>query len=191
MMARNPMDTPMSDTPDDFTPPAPDPAMLADLTQAGDLDAEGLSTMERDFAEHALDLIGKGEKFWRRRAAEMAGYKEPRGSASLLIRRPRVIAYMSRSMTEAAQDVKVDRSFVLFRALTNMTACEARDDYRTAHKYLDIIAKHADVSAFTVKPDPASSGTLNLPFDPSKLSTDDLATLIDLMRKAAGGQPSE
>lgn len=179
----------MTDTPP--TIPEPDPAFVLDLTRSRELDAEGLSTMERDFAEHALDLIGKGEKFWRKKAAELAGYKEPRGAAYDLIRRPKVVAFMARSLTEAAEDVKVDRSFVLFRALANMAACEANGDYRTAHRYLDIVAKHADVAAFSVKPDPESAATLNLPFDPSALSTADLALFIDLMRKGSRGKLPE
>jgi hypothetical protein len=171
--------------------PTPEKEML-DLTAAAERDAYGLSPMERRFAEAALDLIQSGERHWRAKAAEKAGYSDTRNAAYQLIRRPRIVAFMSKSLTEAAEDVKVDRAFILFRALTNLTACEANGDYRTAHRYLDMIAKHADVRAFTVAPEGGDQGArLSLPFDPSALNTDELATMIGLMRKAAGGQPTE
>lgn len=179
--------------------PAPDPDTpnepeLVDLALEADRDAAGLQPMERRFCIHALELIGSGERHWRQEAARRAGYKEPRGAAHQLIRRPRVVQFMSRHMTEAAETVNVDRSFVLFRALANMTACEATGDYRTAHRYLDIIAKHADVGAFN-RPgsdggDAARAGMMSLPFDPAQLSTDELSQMLSLMRKAAGGKPT-
>lgn len=163
------------------------------FSAASDRDEHGLSVMERRFCEAALDKIQKGDRHWRKQSALDAGYSE-KGAANNayeLIRRPHVIAYLSTQLTEAAEAVKIDRSFVLFRALTNLAACEAREDYRTAHRYLDIIAKHADVKAFSAAPGDDHSGRLSLPFDPSALSTDELAQMIALMRKAAGGQPTE
>lgn len=155
-------------------------------------DAEGLAAMERKFADAALDLIASGEKMWRGKAAEKAGYACARNAAYELIRRPHVIAYMARNMTEAAETVKVDRSFVLFRALANMAACEAREDFRTAHRYLDTIAKHADVRAFTAAPgDGDQAGRLSLPFDTSRLSTTDMEQLITILRKAGSGAAPE
>jgi len=180
-------------------PPEPDQVDDADLVEMQDLtieatrDAAGLQPMERRFADHALALIAKGEKFWRQEAARRAGYREPRGSASVLIRRPRVVEYMSRRMTEAAEEVNVDRKFILFRALANMLACEALGDYRTAHRYLDTIGKHVDVAAFNR---PGSSGVpgqgANLAnLDLASLSEDEMVTMVTLLRKAAGGKPTE
>lgn len=182
----------MSDTAP--APDAPNEIELRDLALEADKSAEGLQPMERRFCIHALELIGQGERFWRKEAARRAGYQDPRGAAHLLIRRPRVVQFMSKHMTEAAETVNVDRSFVLFRALANMTACEATGDYRTAYRYLDIIAKHADVGAFN-RPgsdggEAGRLGSMSLPFDPLALSTDELSTMVALMRKAAGGKPT-
>lgn len=148
---------------------------------------DNLTAMQRAFCNHALDLIGNGEKFWRKKAAELAGYKEPRGAASDLIRMPAVIDYITKRMTEATEAVHVDPTFVLFRAMTNMVTCEANGDYRTAHRYLETIRRHMDgLNGNGPKPG-APMGSMSLPFDPSKLSGDELAQMIALMRKAGGG----
>jgi len=183
----------MTDTAD--TPAAPlDAPEMVDLTAARDIDAHGLKPMERAFCEAALDLIQSGEKHWRKKAAERAGYKAAPNAAYELCRRPHVIAFMSRSLTDAAETVKVDRSFILFRAMTNMAACEGQGDFRTAARYLETIAKHVDVGAFAMPAKgegAAAAGHLSLPFDPANLTKDELSTMIVLMRKAGGGQPTE
>lgn len=152
---------------------------------------DGLSSMQRDFCNHALDLIGEGEKWWRKKAAERAGYKDARGSASDLIRMPKIIDYITKRLTEATESVNVDPTFILFRAMANMATCEAAGDFRTAHRYLETIRRHLiGLSDDRGPGGPAHLGTMSLPFDPSKLSGDELATMISLMRKAGGG-PTE
>lgn len=151
-------------------------------------DESELSPMEREFCRHALELIGNGERYWRKAAAERAGYKEPRGAACELIRRPRVINYMAKRMTEATEAVHVDQTFVLFRAMTNLAICEAREDYRTAHRYLDLIARHLrGLTDDRGKDGGGQPGMMSLPFDMSKLETNDIAALAAILRKAGGG----
>jgi len=159
-----------------------------DLTAASMKDEAGLSPMERAFCIAALELIGDGEKHWRKQAAIRAGYAEPRSAAYRLVRRQPVIDFLHRHLTEAAETVKVDRSFVLSRALINLSLCEAQGDLRTARAYLDIIAKHTDVQAFTKDAFDGKNqaGMATLPFDLDKMTTDDKRQLLAILARSTG-----
>lgn len=70
---------------------------------------------------------------------------------SKLIVQTRIAELMHKRATETATDAR----WVLARARERYDACIANDDDKTAHKYLETIAKHVNVRAFdtTVKTD--------------------------------------
>ena len=157
----------------------------------------GLNPQMRAFCEHYMDLVREGVKSPKKLAAVRAGYAETSAQfqASRLIADPRIKTYLSELMTESAVAVNVDKSFVLFKALDYMTIAEGRGELRTAGRFLEIIAKHCDVRALLTSERGGGgrdldSGTLSVPFDTSKLTTDDKRSLLDILDRAGfGGNP--
>ena len=154
----------------------------------------GLNPQMRLFCEKYMELVRDGVKSPKKLAAIAAGYKEENAQfrASKLIADPRIKTYLSELMTEAAVAVKVDKSFVLFKALDYMTQAEGKGELRTAGRFLEIIAKHCDVRALLTSERGGGgrdldAGTLSVPFDTSKLTTDDKRNLLEILDRAGFG----
>jgi hypothetical protein len=169
---------------------------LVDVDDQGRSRGDGLTSRERAFCEAALDLMQKGEHAWKRAAAKAAGYSDSWAASAAwqLMRREPVQRYIGEALAGAAAKVKVDRSFVLHKAMIGAEIAEAKGDLRALNRFLDIIARHVDVDAFRPDPVAASSpgGSVNLPIDLNALTTDEKRTMLALLSKsgaATAGQP--
>lgn len=166
---------------------------LVDVDDQGRSRSDGLTSRERKFCEAALDMMQKGEHAWKRASALAAGYSESWAASAAwqLMRREPVQRYIGEALAGAAAKVKVDRSFVLQKAMIGAEIAEAKGDLRSMNRFLEIVAKHVDVGAFTPEPAPGAPGaSVNVPFGLDKLSTDEKRTFLDLLTRATAGVDS-
>jgi hypothetical protein len=162
---------------------------LVDVDHNGRSNIDGLTKRQRDFCEAALDLMQQGEHNWKRKAALAAGYAESWAASAAwqMTRNEAVQQYIGSRLAGAASKNKVDRSYVLQKAMIGAELAEAKGDLRSLSRFIDIVAKHTDVSAFTPDAVPGAPGggaSVNLPFDIDALSTDEKRTFLDLVQRA-------
>jgi hypothetical protein len=163
---------------------------LVGVDKAGRSSVDGLTKRQRDFCEAALDLMQKGEHHWKRAAALAAGYSDSWAASAAwqMMRNPAVQEYIGSALAGAASKTKVDRSYVLAKALIGVEIAEGKGDLRAMQRFVDIVAKHVDVQAFTPDPAPGAPGaSVNVPFGLDKLSTDEKRTFLDLLTRATAG----